>query len=96
MSEELKPCPFCGEPPTTVNHHRPNGGDYNLVHCYGCQLELDIESWNTRQEPKQLTVEELQEIFYYSPNNKYADYPGDFDFEDGMQAIYNAIYGGSK
>ena len=59
MSEQLKPCPFCGGEPVTM--HDP-GVDGTIV-CLGCgigfdrlgascQIDRQVKLWNTRTEAK--------------------------------------------
>ena len=63
--EELKPCPFCGEPdPTIYEDIEPCGtGKYNVqIYCSNQNCSLDfgwheseeeaIEAWNTRADDK--------------------------------------------
>jgi len=48
MSEELKPCPFCG---STKLKHRPDSlaqGDVGYVMCCDCLIYASVKSWNTR------------------------------------------------
>lgn len=57
MTEELKPCPFCGS--TATHHHQSAGGDF-AVECSDCGARgpLDTafggcdeyEAWNRRAE----------------------------------------------
>jgi len=42
MSEELRPCPFCGG----TNICTEKG--INLNYCDSCSAEANIEHWNTR------------------------------------------------
>ena len=55
MSEELKPCPFCGEPP--IKHFEPSS---SVIGCFrsGCPVnpslrantfKVAVEKWNTRK-----------------------------------------------
>jgi len=55
MSNELKPCPFCGKIPTMITHHA-RVITYNLVCCVwqGYKFKTQkkaIEQWNTRHAP---------------------------------------------
>lgn len=46
MSKKLKPCPFCGETPTTaINYRRVGGGELELefsVFCPSCKTNKHI------------------------------------------------------
>lgn len=52
MTEQLKPCPFCGGEPTT--HGKPNMLGDTLVYCWGTEtcghrgLIMTVEQWQTR------------------------------------------------
>lgn len=54
MSEDLKPCPFCGDYPSYGT--RVNGGNpSNYCYCYKCmepkyfeKINQAIDAWNTR------------------------------------------------
>lgn len=56
MSELIKPCPFCGGKPTTIEMHMGRG----MVQCCKCGASTDpdeaktpeelIKAWNTRYE----------------------------------------------
>jgi len=54
MTEELKPCPFCGE--TGKSHEYYFDPDHNGLHygCASCHIIFNKpEQWNTRVEPNQ-------------------------------------------
>ena len=42
MTDELKPCPFCGGSEIVVHE------ELNLTYCNGCSAETDMGDWNTR------------------------------------------------
>ena len=46
MNKELKPCPFCGEAPTTaINYSRCGGGELELVFsvvCPNCKTSKSV------------------------------------------------------
>ena len=42
MSDNLKPCPFCGGSKIVVEE------GLNLTFCNGCSAETDMGDWNTR------------------------------------------------
>lgn len=47
MTDELKPCPFCGSSETLT----PD--DQNFVGCYACGVDdVPKKTWNTRTPPK--------------------------------------------
>lgn len=58
MSEELKPCPFCGS--TDVHIHEKETKTFSYICCYeclasfwqqeACDVEDNIEAWNRRAE----------------------------------------------
>jgi hypothetical protein len=56
MSEQLKPCPFCGS--ERVEYH---GRDVGVV-CNGCGStgphDMESEAWNDRAAPKPVATEE--------------------------------------
>ena len=60
MSDELKPCPFCGAVPTA--HHIYNRGDREFVRCPTCLAHgpwvninntCPIAAWNRRADTKE-------------------------------------------
>jgi len=60
MSEELKPCPFCGGSAFEMVDE-DKGDDYGFVACSGCHVETPYgykeyrrEKWNRRAEPEEL------------------------------------------
>ena len=57
MSEELRPCPFCGG--TKICTEK----GINLNYCDNCSAESNIEHWNTRPIEDALTtrIAELEE-----------------------------------
>jgi hypothetical protein len=61
MSEELKPCPFCGGGVELVvnKYFSGHGGDYcegGYIKCHNCDISMErihsdpTKCWNTRQE----------------------------------------------
>lgn len=48
MSEELKPCPFCGGIKAFLRSENPESGDYNLVFCPECEASAYIDIWARR------------------------------------------------
>lgn len=62
MSDELKPCPFCGCSDVSMYTNGTDVDDYSyVVECDGCGCTLDtgfeseeraIEEWNRRKEPE--------------------------------------------
>jgi len=56
MSEELKPCPFCGG--TKICTEK----GINLNYCDSCSAEANIEHWNTRplEDALQSRIAELE------------------------------------
>lgn len=71
MSEELKPCPFCGEIPV-VNVFNDGYFDYARISCChlmfewcGYNVEENLKNaWNRRYQPenKPLTMEQLRQM----------------------------------
>jgi hypothetical protein len=68
MSEELKPCPFCGGQPKPV--HLNTNGEWvvwhacktNLLTCWTFRTKSDaITAWNARHDDKGL-IKALEEI----------------------------------
>jgi hypothetical protein len=64
MSEELKPCSFCGEPGT---QSLDDGGQFpqNLYGCCYCQMwATDPVTWNTRpiEEARRARITELETL----------------------------------
>jgi Lar family restriction alleviation protein len=70
VSEELKPCPFCGC--NAVLHKTGDTGDGYFVKCWGCDAETEgmlygcdndaIKQWNTRPIEDQLRAELDQHV----------------------------------
>jgi hypothetical protein len=65
MSEELKPCPFCGEPvEIKSNYHTDSEGYFNRhewVECTGCFRDFwSVNDWNTRPIEDALRAEVAQ------------------------------------
>lgn len=69
MTDELKPCPFCGGRPNSWHHRSPfgisnicdvycNRDDHNVV-VTGNSLEEAIAAWNTRHEPDLKSIDNL-------------------------------------
>jgi hypothetical protein len=58
MSEELRPCPFCGG----TNICTEKG--INLNYCDSCSAEANIEHWNTRpiEDALQARIAELEAL----------------------------------
>lgn len=64
MSDELKPCPFCGEPFNSPDF-RPSFGQWQII-CGCCEIqgplcptqERAIAAWNRRAEPTPQPVAE--------------------------------------
>ncbi len=79
MSEELKPCPFCGSEDAYLYREV---GDWNFglwtVKCCSCEALVDsvsvneddaVEKWNTRQDNNAVAVATLQGV-----QSGFADY----------------------
>jgi Lar family restriction alleviation protein len=67
MSEKLKPCPFCGGEAREKGHK----GVGTAIQCTVCGANSGIrqrsrkesaEAWNSRPEPRALTLDELQQM----------------------------------
>lgn len=60
MSDKLKSCPFCGgkvDPKGWLDKEGNRGPE-----CEGCGAAIDtVELWNTRVQPKKVTLEEAEE-----------------------------------
>ena len=63
MSQELKPCPFCGQQQAKVKHSSRWGW---FVSCQCAAVgpssesrEAAIDAWNTRPEPAQMMIFEV-------------------------------------
>lgn len=52
MSNELKPCPFCGSNDliTSLGPAAHNDGS-EMVMCNQCESEANFKTWNTRAQP---------------------------------------------
>lgn len=82
MSEELKPCPFCGEKPFLEKGYNQQTGEYYkdefCVICTHCNVGVwtaeseAIQAWNTRPT---VSVEEID------MSNFIEWYHGDFDVQ---------------
>lgn len=48
MTEELKPCPFCGQEPEQAMARRPDGRDQPVIACRYCSAIGPINT-NTRE-----------------------------------------------
>lgn len=81
MTDELKPCPFCGGRPNSWHHRSPfgisnvcdvycNRDDHNVV-VTGNSLEEAIAAWNARHEPAHFPEWEKEAIdkMYCYPDN---------------------------
>lgn len=94
---KLKPCPFCGAPPTADEPENYAGGShYHYVACYAGQCpatpttgghrtaEAAAEAWNARQ-PEQAQADIL--------NGLYRDSPGPLaiDFNNALAKIAEAL-----
>lgn len=103
MSEELKPCPFCGGKPQSRWYEVPESseGYWGIDCCHAFSHDADercaAEAWNTRalpRTPQQEEVERLQEALTPSLGTKAA-YMGEFQFgfpdwdEDGNEVTRN-------
>ncbi len=52
MSDELKPCPFCGKAAETNQNHPLSGTTSDYYGCNDCRVYQDtVDGWNTRAEP---------------------------------------------
>lgn len=45
MSEDLKPCPFCGGVPR-------HNTIFDIAECYNCGGQASIDTWNIRHIPE--------------------------------------------
>lgn len=70
MSEELKPCPFCGGEVKTIYYYDGFGVEYFGVHCEHCRFTYGAETeykrntanrWNTRAVDWRRTREQKPE-----------------------------------
>jgi len=73
MSEELKPCPFCGS--RDVGGVGGKASDrhqaYSYINCYGCKTDIKykggidnaIKAWNTRNHDK--LIEQIEGMKVY-------------------------------
>lgn len=95
MSEELKPCPFCGS--TSIDPQFALGSDRKYYPgCLDCGASTDNTIvWNTRAAPKGI-IEELNEkyakIFGNSPEYSFWAWLDALDAdptERALQDIYN-------
>ena len=65
MSDELKPCPFCGAAPQVKENHYLDGYDNVIISCPGClfagrtghTFEQAAEKWNSRPVEDALRAE---------------------------------------
>ena len=75
MSEELRPCPFCGG----TNICTEKG--INLNYCDSCSAEANIEHWNTRpiEDALNKRIAESEEAFL-----KLEDTLDDVEFESAV------------
>ena len=48
---ELKPCPFCGEPPSCNEVHMGGPRPTDTYRCKTCRVSKTAVEWNTRAEP---------------------------------------------
>jgi len=85
MSEELRPCPFCGG----TNICTEKG--INLNYCDSCSAEANIEHWNTRpieddlrKRIAELEAENAELKPYRDGYDAYEDFP-----EEGENVIAN-------
>ena len=78
MSEELRPCPFCGG--TNICTEK----SINLNYCDSCSAEANIEHWNTRpiEDALQSRIAELEKDL----SNKEIEYTDLWDDALALQA----------
>lgn len=69
MSEELKPCPFCGTTEGLYpSHHWPGTGKPYAIDCIGCGMDFTpregmdvVSSWN-RRDPDAVKDAEMEKL----------------------------------
>jgi hypothetical protein len=105
MTEELKPCPFCGGEAvdSTYNVCDCCGKAVNgSINCSLCNAKVDhydtstqaIQAWNARVQPTIPSVEEIDKVIRNHPSNEY--FSKDcvlVDVEDTVKAIHNLLRG---
>ena len=100
MSDELKPCPFCGKKNVIVKETDTSLGEFYYVECYYCESTsgkyisgtLAKQNWNDRVVSPEL-LECLEEVVKMVPLNKNVDHMPDWwkrDKEKRANAVSKA------
>lgn len=87
MSEELKPCPFCGDPPGENSHELTQGFKYGAIAC-GCSAvgpdvrtgyedwpawkDAAVKAWNERAELSRLKAGQGEAVAWRDHSVNYA------------------------
>ena len=63
MSDELKPCPFCGGDPSASTERVGNSTWLTFVRCGPCAFDMQMSKWNRRpiEDALRAELEEARE-----------------------------------
>ena len=62
MSDELKPCPFCGSTNISQRPYNNEMGDVGMVKCNNCLVLSSYRGWNARHTPEAVKTNETQTL----------------------------------
>ena len=104
MSDELKPCPFCGSPSVTTQARHPRISPY-FVECSTCDAkgarreghEAAIAAWNSRpiEDKLQARIDAL-EWLWDALETRVAKITGDIDYTRAGRIELDAILAAAR